>query len=226
MRALNRFAITITGLLVVVASVCVLPQRGQSQEDKALDSRAAASTSAPLVQPPPGGPTLSQQPKGIVVAPSGVVHYTTRSIPVTMPGEGGEYTVHGLAVEITLDDKTREVLSKYPDAAEADRPALIEKLTTVVTEQFDQRQAAREQELAQLEQQVKKLRALHDQRAKEKKEIVQDRVKQLLRDASGLGWGSNDPANAGNANVFYGKPGDLNVRSTPYGVREVLPARK
>jgi len=198
---MSRFAFATSGLLVVAASICVIPQRGQSQEEKVSDGRAVPTTSAPVALPSAGAPAVSPRPNGpgVVVAPTGVVHVMSR-------GEGGDYTFHGLTYEITLDDKTRDVLLKYPDAAEADRPALIEKLTTVITEQFDQRQTAREQELAQLEQQLKKLRALHEQRAKEKKEIVQDRVKQLLRDASGLGWNSNGPAADAAPNVYYSRP--------------------
>lgn len=91
------------------------------------------------------------------------------------------------------DQKTRELLGKYSateDAAE--RTKLVERLTAAVSEQFDSRQAIREEELKRLEEQLKKLKGLHDRRVAEKSQIIEDRVRQLLRDADGLGWGNDE----------------------------------
>jgi hypothetical protein len=89
--------------------------------------------------------------------------------------------------------KAREIITKYKATEdEKERGKLVDDLTTAVSEQFDARQEAREGELKQLEEQLRKLRELHARRAKGKDEIVRDRVRQLLRDADGLGWGADE----------------------------------
>jgi hypothetical protein len=68
---------------------------------------------------------------------------------------------------------------------------VLDELTKVVSEQFEVRQEIRERELKDLEEHVQKLRVLHQRRTKEKDQIVRDRVRQLLRDVDGLGWGDD-----------------------------------
>ena len=87
------------------------------------------------------------------------------------------------------DDRTRKLLSDYIRTdGERERATVLDELTKVVSDQFDMRQEARERELKELEDHVRKLRELHQRRAKEKDQIVRDRVRQLLRDVEGLGW--------------------------------------
>ncbi len=69
---------------------------------------------------------------------------------------------------------------------------MLVELTKIVSEQFDIRQSFRESELKEVEEHVRKLRELHQRRAMEKDQIVRDRVRQLLRDVEGLGWGDDD----------------------------------
>jgi hypothetical protein len=88
--------------------------------------------------------------------------------------------------------QTRKLLSEYTETQdEKERAKVLDELTKVVSEHFDIRQEIREQELKNLEEQVKKLRELHQRRAKEKDQIIRDRVRQLLRDVDGLGWGDD-----------------------------------
>ena len=88
--------------------------------------------------------------------------------------------------------RTTKLLSEYKRATdEKDRAKVLDDLTKVVSEQFETRQTNRERELKELEDHVRKLRELHQRRAKEKDQIVRDRVRQLLRDAEGLGWGDD-----------------------------------
>ena len=94
---------------------------------------------------------------------------------------------HGRRFEL----ETHALLETYRHVPEAKRPEFVEKLTKVVSEHFDDKQSTRESELKKLEAELKQLRFLHEQRAKEKKEIVQDRVRQLTREAAGLGWGGD-----------------------------------
>jgi hypothetical protein len=62
----------------------------------------------------------------------------------------------------------------------------------LVAKQFDVRQEARQGELKQLEEQLRKLQELRVRRGAQKEQIVEDRVRQLLRDADGLGWGADN----------------------------------
>ena len=89
--------------------------------------------------------------------------------------------------------QTRKLLSDYNDTEdEKERGQILDELTKVVAAHFEIRQQFRERELKQLEEQVKKLRELQQQRAKEKDQIVRDRVRQLIRDVDGLGWGNQE----------------------------------
>jgi len=109
------------------------------------------------------------------------------------PGQNGPYPlgVSGLP-RPNYDQQTRDLLSKYSAANDqAERDQLVKEMTQVAAQDFDARQESRSQELKNLEEQLKKLRALHERRAKEKDDIVRDRVRNLLRDADGLGWGSD-----------------------------------
>lgn len=90
------------------------------------------------------------------------------------------------------DQQTRDLLSKYRASTDqSERDQLVKDLTAIASQEFDTRQESRSQELKNLEEQLKKLQALHERRAKEKDDIVRDRVRHLLRDADGLGWGTD-----------------------------------
>jgi hypothetical protein len=87
---------------------------------------------------------------------------------------------------------TRKLLSDYSQTQdEKERAKVLEELTKVISEHFDIRQELRERELKDLEEKVKKLRELHQRRAKEKEQITRDHVRQMLRDVDGLGWGDD-----------------------------------
>ena len=91
------------------------------------------------------------------------------------------------------EGRTRKLLSDYSRTDdEKERAKVLDELTKVVSEQFEHRQESRERELKEVEEHMRKLRELHTRRAKEKDQIVRDRVRQLLRDVDGLGWGDDD----------------------------------
>jgi hypothetical protein len=93
------------------------------------------------------------------------------------------------------ESETQRLLGEYRQTEdEKERGWITGELTKAIAKHFDVRQEARERELKQLEAQVRRLRELHDRRTKEKEQIVQDRVRLLLRDADGLGWGADDDA--------------------------------
>ena len=96
--------------------------------------------------------------------------------------------------EQQFERATRTLLSTYGNYNDANRSEFTEQLTKVVTQHFDFKQSVRERELKQLEEQLAKLKALHSQRTNEKNEIIRDRVRQLTREAAGLGWGGSKPS--------------------------------
>lgn len=98
------------------------------------------------------------------------------------------------------ENETRRLLDEYAQTEdEKERAWVAGELTKAVAKQFDLRQEARDRELKQLEDQVRRLRELHQKREKQKEQIVQDRVRQLLNDVDGLGWGVEEggPASGG-----------------------------
>jgi hypothetical protein len=89
------------------------------------------------------------------------------------------------------DAKSLELVFKLKDVTDqAARKTAIAELTEVVTNQFNARQKQREQELKQLEEQLKKLRSIQERREAARDEIIADRVRQLIKESEGLNWGS------------------------------------
>jgi hypothetical protein len=86
----------------------------------------------------------------------------------------------------------------------------------VITKHFEIRQQIRANELKELNAQIRRLQELHDRREQEKNQIISDRLRQILRDAEGLGWGSSD------AGGTYGTA----TQRAPYGqqLRSVTPS--
>ena len=80
----------------------------------------------------------------------------------------------------------------------SERADIRNKLVAAVNQQFDDRQAAREEELKQLEEQVRRLRELQQRRKSAKQDIVQNRIDQLFREAEGLGWAAPTQSARGN----------------------------
>jgi hypothetical protein len=153
-----------------------------------------AAAGAALSQAPPP----AQPARVAVPVPPSAANYSGGAFAYT-PGQNVySYGFQAVSSEqaqaaAALEQKSRELLAKYTATEDSDEKAkVVEQLTAAVGEQFDARQGIRQQELKRLEEQLKKLRALHDRRATEKSQIIEDRVKQLLRDADGLGWGNEE----------------------------------
>jgi hypothetical protein len=100
-------------------------------------------------------------------------------------------------------DSTRTLLAQYQRSTDQDeRKKLSDELEKVVTEHFEIRQKIRAQELEELNAQIRRLQELHDRREQDKSQIINDRLRQLLRDAEGLGWGPNDLKGADDLQPF------------------------
>lgn len=92
-------------------------------------------------------------------------------------------------LDAQLQNKTESLSEQYAEATdEAGRKDLEAELAEVVAQHFTVRQAIRDREIANLEKEVARLRELLQQREDAKQQIVQGRVDQLIRSATGLGW--------------------------------------
>jgi hypothetical protein len=71
---------------------------------------------------------------------------------------------------------------------EGERENVRGKLNDLLEKQFDERQKRHKAESEALEAQVKKLKDLIATRNENRKEIINRRLEQIVRDAQGLGW--------------------------------------
>jgi len=88
-------------------------------------------------------------------------------------------------LSIEADQLARQIAQAKTDD---DKEKLKAKFTVVLDKQFDQRQRRHESEIQSLEAQVKKIKELVRLRNEKRREIVAQRLEQVLRDAEGLGW--------------------------------------
>ena len=73
----------------------------------------------------------------------------------------------------------------------AEKENVVAKLKSTVGEQFDQRQEGKALELKALEEQLAKLKEIHAKRTQQRDVIIAERVQQIVREADGLGWGTD-----------------------------------
>jgi uncharacterized membrane protein YccC len=78
-----------------------------------------------------------------------------------------------------LERQTHDLAEQYRRASKDEQAKIKEKLVDIVTKHFEVRQQLRNLEVKRLEQQLKQLRDKIDQRAKNRKEIVEKRVVEL-----------------------------------------------
>lgn len=121
--------------------------------------------------------------------------------PIDSPVRRGNYLAHPtdeatsklLLRERQLSEQCASLAMDYANTTEeAARSVQLDNLTKLVAEQFEVRQGLHEKALADLDAQLKRLRAVHLQRAQQQDRIIQERVQQLLRDTEGLGWNGID----------------------------------
>jgi hypothetical protein len=79
-----------------------------------------------------------------------------------------------------LERQTRDLAEQCRRADKDEQAKIKEKLATIVDKHFGVRQQLRTIEVKRLEQQVKQLRERIDQREKDRKEIVDKRIKELI----------------------------------------------
>jgi len=91
-----------------------------------------------------------------------------------------------------------ELIEKWKQAGnKSERDKLQQSLRATLTEQFQSRLLAHQKEIEQLEAEVKRLRQQLELRRQKQDEIVRFRMEQLLREAQGLGWGTEPTPRTG-----------------------------
>ena len=87
------------------------------------------------------------------------------------------------------DSEAKKLAKQLSEAkTDSEKDKLKEKLKELLTKQFDERQQRHVKELEALDAQVKKLKEMVGKRQENKKDIIDERTKQLGREAAGLGW--------------------------------------
>ena len=180
MHSFRCFGFAAFGAVAIAAMVVVTTARGQIEAPKGAPP--AAST-----PPSPNLPAAISTPLRPTPQPSAYVELAP----------GGAPTVHFYAspdsqVEQTHSQLNREgelLASQYAEATDdVERQRIKAQLAELLGRQFELQQQIRENEVAQLEERIKKLRGLIEKRKEARQSIVDNRLEQLLRDADGLGW--------------------------------------
>jgi hypothetical protein len=87
------------------------------------------------------------------------------------------------------------------------RDKIEQALRDALTSEFNDRLAAHEREIKDLEAKVRELRDRLNLRREKQEEIVDHRLQQILREAQGLGWGSETHAPGYGYGWAYGEAG-------------------
>jgi hypothetical protein len=159
-----------------------------------------AQMPTPFAPPPPPESVvgLVGQPAPVAVArptPPATVRVlgdqggTYRFAPGTAAWSGNEARVlFGFAASAE-DAKAAELTRKLLAAKSDDeKDKLRDQIKAALDKAFSERQKAHEEQIKGLEEQLKKLKKMVSDRQDAKAEIIADRMKQLEKDAKGLGW--------------------------------------
>lgn len=141
--------------------------------------------------------TCSLVAAGIVAAGVGAQQLTPPPLP-PQPGQSGGFFGHNGTLAFTWPgQKSAEVARLAHEYANTDKEEakqeIHKKIHDLLNQQFDENAKQQAKELADLEEQITKLRSTLSKRAEHKSEIVDNRLKQLLDEAKGMGWSSPNP---------------------------------
>ncbi len=121
----------------------------------------------------------------------------TRPLSRTNSSSGGGETIFlggtiaGADIGPNLEDNVATLAGQLKSAEGAEKESVLAKLKSEVGQQFDRRQDAKGMELKALEEQLAKLKEIHNKRTQQRDQIIADRVQQIVRDVEGLGWGTD-----------------------------------
>jgi hypothetical protein len=117
--------------------------------------------------------------------------------------------------------QVQKLIEGWKNSKEAvEREKLETELRALLRREFASRLAVHEREIKQLEEKVRQLRERLALRKEKQEDIVDHRLQQILREAQGLGWGSDE---AGSRSAFGYWPSSTDA-AEPATVGGVAPA--
>jgi len=107
----------------------------------------------------------------------------------------------GWYVQDQTNSDSRQLAQKYVKTqGEEEKAGIRKKLHEAVVRDYDHHVKTQQAELDSLEKKITKLRGVAKKRADAKSTIVNQRIDQLVQEASGLGWTPGSPVSAPYAN--------------------------
>ena len=114
---------------------------------------------------------------------------TSNGVYQVGPRVSRPYVVSWNVNEANLTHETDQLARQLGEAkSDTERDKIKTQLGEHLKQQFDQRQKRHESEIAELEAQVKKLKDLVAKRQENRREIIAQRLDQIVRESQGLGW--------------------------------------
>lgn len=151
----------------------------------------------------------------LLIASVAVAQTTSTRSPSLLRAK--EYPLTGESGGSVDPRRVQKLVNSWKDTKDAgEREKLEKSLRDALKQEFESRLESHEREIKELEEKVRQLRDRLALRKEKQSEIVDHRLEQILRDAQGLGWGT-DAANSSDASYFVRE-----VPGTPYV--DVVPA--
>ncbi len=160
-----------------------------------------------------------QVPSVTPANPTPVQPGTAFPVPAPAAGTPNVYGGWNFRYSRPSSQESVQLAQQYVKTTKEDeKKKILEKLTEVLNQQFDQHIQQQQKELEDLEKQIADLRTLLKKRTDAKTKIVQRRIDQLVQEAEGLGW--NSPASphapaSGLGGVFAPKSPTVRPVPTP-----------
>ena len=190
MRSLRFLGFAAFGTVGIAAGVVAASARGQIEAPKGANPAANNF-------PSPNLPAAVSAPLRPTPQPSAFIELAPGSNPAVLLYASPDSQLEQAHSKLNREGEL--LASQYAEATDdAERQKIKAQLAELLGRQFELQQQVREDEVAQLEARVKKLRGLIEKRKEARQSIVGNRLEQLLRDAEGLGWaaapGGGSPA--------------------------------
>jgi polyhydroxyalkanoate synthesis regulator phasin len=124
------------------------------------------------------------------------------------------------------DRYVQKMANSWKEAKDAEGREKIEKsLRDALTKEFEVRMEAHEREVKELEKKVRQLRERLALRKEKQVEIVENRLEQILREAQGLGWGTDAATSYARPSYFVQEQQVVTPYVLPAPPRSASPAR-
>ncbi len=162
-------------MFAVLGSAALVSSAQQANDGGLLPGRRAQQVDVVKIQEPPVPP---RPPVAFPAAAMRPAQAGTRNVFYTISSDMGPSAV-----------EAQQLAQKYAgEKSESGREKIKGQLTELLKDQFDARQKRHQEEIKQLEDQIKKLKDLIDRRQENRQDIIARRLDQMLREAQGLGW--------------------------------------